>query len=497
MLMPSWGHTGSYICLVLQLLQKDPTLVVTVVQHKVLVPRMEAQLKTCEYDTNRLRLIGVGMKESPWVDVVKELIDCWKSTVLHELVVGSEEWPKPRSIHLDMLSGGFVLEDTRRILGPDCKILNWFSMALASLSCVVYDWDFPAIAQEIFSDEGRRQGRSMDEILEHVALAFNGTDRLSGLVIKFPGRPDMYDYERFAEGAGQEPARALADKSVAQQWIHGKKLVEGVDGFIVPTSTCVESVGVPYWREFFKTRGQELFTVGPMALTWMDAPPTAPTSLTLHSFLETALCHHGPKSVLYISFGSLAFPIATPELVAALVETLLDLETPFPFIFALGCKIAYLPTDLIQRVNASGKGLICHFWVEQRAILQHPALGWFLTHGGYNSITEGLCQGLPLIVWPVFAEQPFNAACLSLGPKPVAIELMQTRTGPQRAPALRGGPSITGTVKDASAEFRATFDDARGEKGAVLRENAENLARDLRDARSGEVEEALVGLAKF
>ncbi|KAJ7656604.1 hypothetical protein B0H17DRAFT_904307, partial [Mycena rosella] len=206
---------------------------------------------------------------------------------------------------------------------------------------------------------------------------------------------------------------------------------------------------------------------------------------------------YGPKSALYISFGSLLFPVTTPQLVEALVTTLLELEQPFPFIFALGSKMASLPKELIERVNTSGKGLICQFWVEQRAILQHGAVGWFLTHGGYNSACESLSQGIPLIVWPTAGEQPINAALLSTGPNAIAIELMQVRTGPQIGPSLRGGPKITGTVEDATAEFRGTFENARSASGAVLTKNAADMARALRAARNGEAGEEIARLARF
>ncbi|KAF8184335.1 hypothetical protein K438DRAFT_1837898 [Mycena galopus ATCC 62051] len=194
---------------------------------------------------------------------------------------------------------------------------------------------------------------------------------------------------------------------------------------------------------------------------------------------------------------SFFFPVATPQLVEALLDTLLTLERPFPFIFSLGGQMASLPADLIQHVNDSGKGLICDFWVEQRALLQHGAVGWFLTHGGFNSVSESLTQGIPLIIWPVGAEQPINAAFLSAEPSPVAIELFQVRTGPQLGLSLHSNEQITGTVQAASEEFKATFAAARGSRGAILRANAEKMALALREARVGEASEEFRRLINF
>ncbi len=120
------------------------------------------------------------------------------------------------------------------------------------------------------------------------------------------------------------------------------------------------------------------------------------------------------------------FPSTSLSHVLALIDTLLELE--FPFLFGLGGKLAInaLPEDIVQRVNSSGKGMIQNSWVDQQAILQHPAVGWFLTHGGWNSIAEGLAQGIPLVVWPLTqSDQAINAAMLSTRDGPVAFELMQ------------------------------------------------------------------------
>ncbi|KAJ7920623.1 hypothetical protein B0H13DRAFT_2421069 [Mycena leptocephala] len=446
---------------------------------------MEAELKTCTYDTARLRIIGLGEKNfqlSPTAieESFAQLIAGWMETI-PQLAQGSDRWPKPQTLHLDFAAGGIVIEPTRRVVGPDCKILI----------CHLNDYDFVAIAQEIYADEARREGRSMDDIMDAVRVS---ASTLSGRIIKCPG---VYDYERVCHSAGPTPG-------FGQLLAGAQKLTKIADGIIPPSSVCIEPVGVPYYRGFYKKRGQELFTIGLQAheLYWTDAPPASPTNATVAAFLDSALTQYGPKSVLYISFGSLFFPIAMPALVEALVDALLSVEQPLSpdKTKRVNCQKrdghSRVPSALIARVNASARGLACDFWVEQRAIMHHRALDWFLTHGGFNSVSESLSQGIPLIVWPSNAEQPVNAALLHRV-LTVAIELLQVRKGPQPRPSLRGGPTITGTVEDASAEFTAVFRAARGSRGAILRANAVKMAAALRAARAGAVGDELKRLALF
>ncbi|PQQ13823.1 UDP-glucose flavonoid 3-O-glucosyltransferase 7-like isoform X1 [Prunus yedoensis var. nudiflora] len=55
-----------------------------------------------------------------------------------------------------------------------------------------------------------------------------------------------------------------------------------------------------------------------------------------------------------------------------------------------------------------GKGLIIRGWAPQVLILEHQAIGAFVTHCGWNSILEGVSSGVPMITWPVSAEQFYN-----------------------------------------------------------------------------------------
>jgi UDP:flavonoid glycosyltransferase YjiC (YdhE family) len=100
----------------------------------------------------------------------------------------------------------------------------------------------------------------------------------------------------------------------------------------------------------------------------------------------------------------------------------------FPFIFSLGGRQALngIPQETITQVNNSGKGWIENAWVDQKAVLQHQAVGYFLGHGGWNSIVESLAQGVPRILWPLAqCDQAINAALLSTREAPVGFELLQ------------------------------------------------------------------------
>ncbi|KAF4389590.1 hypothetical protein F8388_009723 [Cannabis sativa] len=51
-------------------------------------------------------------------------------------------------------------------------------------------------------------------------------------------------------------------------------------------------------------------------------------------------------------------------------------------------------------------------WAPQSAVLRHRSTGAFLSHCGWNSIVESLSQGVPMIAWPLYAEQKMNATIL-------------------------------------------------------------------------------------
>ncbi|KAI3518180.1 hypothetical protein L1887_06639 [Cichorium endivia] len=116
-----------------------------------------------------------------------------------------------------------------------------------------------------------------------------------------------------------------------------------------------------------------------------------------------------PKSVLYACLGSQCRLIPSQ-----LFEIGLALEaSSHPFIWVISGRERFqevqkwLIEEKFEERN-KGKGLLIIGWSPQVLILSHPAIKGFLTHCGWNSVTEGICAGVPMITWPMFSEQFLN-----------------------------------------------------------------------------------------
>ncbi|XP_038714784.1 UDP-glucose flavonoid 3-O-glucosyltransferase 7-like [Tripterygium wilfordii] len=172
-----------------------------------------------------------------------------------------------------------------------------------------------------------------------------------------------------------------------------------------------------YADHFMKVTGMKAWHIGPISLFNKDDDDKAERgdkSCVSRNRCLNWLDSKNPNSVLYICFGSLVrFSKTQITEIASALE-----DSGHFFVWVVGKLLAredekdqqqesWLPEAFEDRIFESGRGLILRGWAPQVLILEHPAIGGFLTHCGWNSILEGLCAGVPMITWPIFAEQ-FN-----------------------------------------------------------------------------------------
>ncbi|CBI16423.3 unnamed protein product, partial [Vitis vinifera] len=169
------------------------------------------------------------------------------------------------------------------------------------------------------------------------------------------------------------------------------------DIFFGWTADVAKELGV--FHAIFTRSGRESGITSELCNKWLDAKPA--------------------NSVLYIAFGS-QNTISGSQM-KQLAMALEDSGTNFIWVVRppLGFDInsefkagEWLPEGFEQRIQDQKRGLLVHKWAPQLEILSHKSVSAFLTHCGWNSVLEALSHGVPLMGWPMAAEQFFNSMLL-------------------------------------------------------------------------------------
>ena len=234
---------------------------------------------------------------------------------------------------------------------------------------------------------------------------FNVREKISSETEYFviPGIPDQIEITK-----AQIPG-ALAP-NLDEFFGYAREAEAGSYGMIV---NSFEELEPEYAKRYKKERNGKAWCVGPASLCNKELLDKAQRGnkpiVDEHECLKL-LGSWEPSSVVYVCLGSLC-NLTTPQL----VELGLGLEASNkPFIWVI--KGRNIKSEELEKWIAEdgfeerikGRGLLLRGWAPQVLILSHPALGGFLTHCGWNSTLEGICAGVPLITWPLFADQFFN-----------------------------------------------------------------------------------------
>ncbi|XP_049383734.1 UDP-glycosyltransferase 90A1-like [Solanum stenotomum] len=168
-------------------------------------------------------------------------------------------------------------------------------------------------------------------------------------------------------------------------------------GLIVNSFYELESVYVDHFNSKFSPKA---WCVGPFCAA------TAPLQQRLEkpSYMKwlDEMLEQG-KSVLYVAFGTQAE--ISPE---QLKEIKIGLEkSEVNFLWVVRKSIDEINDGFENRVK--NRGLVVTEWIDQREILNHGSVQGFLSHCGWNSVVESICAKVPILAWPMMADQHLNA----------------------------------------------------------------------------------------
>ncbi|XP_042519036.1 hydroquinone glucosyltransferase-like [Macadamia integrifolia] len=195
--------------------------------------------------------------------------------------------------------------------------------------------------------------------------------------------------------------------------LYHSKRFKLADGILLNSFTEMEAGAIKALKEGGDPSVPPIYPIGPLTqngsgdgadisgcLRWLNNQPT--------------------NSVLFVSFGS-GGALSKEQL----NELALGLElseqrflwvVKSPNTTYLGAQstkedpLSFLPKGFLERTK--GRGLVVPSWAPQIQVLSHVSTGGFLTHCGWNSSLESVVHGVPLIVWPLHAEQKMNAVML-------------------------------------------------------------------------------------
>lgn len=244
------------------------------------------------------------------------------------------------------------------------------------------------------------------------------------------------------------------------------------DGILFNTVGDFDQLGLQYFR---RKLGRPVWSIGPLLLSSENRASC--------SSGETELCQEWldskpANSVLYVCFGSM-----NTVSVSQMMQLAMALEASCKnFIWVVRPPIGFdvnsehfkanewFPEGFEDRMASTRRGLLIQKWAPQVEILSHRAVSAFLTHCGWNSTLEALSHGVPLLGWPMAAEQFFNVMLLEKEAG-VCVEVAR-------------GKSCEVRHEDLKAKIELVMNDT--EKGNGMRRKAGELRERIKNAMKQE-----------
>ncbi|KNA17114.1 hypothetical protein SOVF_083100 [Spinacia oleracea] len=191
------------------------------------------------------------------------------------------------------------------------------------------------------------------------------------------------------------------------------------DGIIINSFESLEVKAVKGLKQGSCLPGNDIppvYCIGPLIANRGESEPSRHECL---SWLDS----QPSRSVVYLGFGSRG--VFSKE---QLREIALGLEkSGVRFLWAVrappseekGASFSHPPDPDLDSILPEGflgrtkdLGYVVKSWVPQIEVLGHESVGGFVSHCGWNSTLEAVDAGVPMVAWPLYAEQRFNKILL-------------------------------------------------------------------------------------
>ncbi|CAH8328628.1 unnamed protein product [Eruca vesicaria subsp. sativa] len=227
---------------------------------------------------------------------------------------------------------------------------------------------------------------------------------------------------------GSDMPKRLLDRNdeVYDAFISFSKQLSKSSGIIINTFEALENRAIKAITEELCFRN--IYPIGPLivktrtgdnnknadsCLNWLDSQPE--------------------QSVVFLCFGSLG--LFSQEQLKEIAIGLERSEQRFLWVVRNPPELqnqtepdleSLLPEGFLNRTG--NRGMVVKSWAPQVPVLNHKAISGFVTHCGWNSILEAVCAGVPMVAWPLYAEQRFNRVVIVDEIK-IAIPMNESETG--------------------------------------------------------------------
>ncbi|KAI0821606.1 UDP-Glycosyltransferase/glycogen phosphorylase [Trametes gibbosa] len=474
---PLWGHARPLSTLAARIV-KMRDIIVTFAVVKSLHGRVEAEVARDFYPEDRhlldkIRIIAIedGSQPHETSGAPGAFKALWSSLCHDEPLICAKtgmrfEAPpiRPSAAFVDFFSMD-AFDVVRDLSGSTVKLYVWYASALNTF--------FPIFGEDpvdMVRAEVERSGKQPADVVCDLFWTRKGR------LLHSPCGPSMYDYETHPQ---ESP---LNGALIAHVLMKVPRLVKEVDGLVTFDAAEYQPKSTAAVQQWFERSSRRAFFTGPLVpegdLAVANEASLSQNSDEISDFLNEKIKSHGEKSVLYIAFGSLFWP-SDPAKVWAVLDVLM--EKGIPFVMSHGAlSAALIPEEIKAKISGYGNAIVSN-WVPQQALLSHASIGWFLMHGGHNGVLEGINAGVPMIIWPISADQPLNAIYLSEEIN-IAYELVEVRHGTGLGKIYRNGRTPIGTVDAVKEEARAVIEKAFGADGAEKRARLQVMRKTLQAA---------------